>query len=277
MLAQIIRRVPRGRLCHQQRPRRADNKRRVHRRRFRAPREDGACSCIEPCPRRRTKTARTRHPSHRAPRATPGFSARAKSGTTTPAASEDQPSPGGRSTTPRQPHQHVASHQRREPLSRPRGPREQRHDFPGDDYLGSGTSACPTPSTSHSRTLIMQPTAQTMHHRPRRYTKMGLVPQEPPPQCKQHGIGTPRGSSFRPTWRTIKRTSEVSRRRRRSHRQTTEGAQGLRGYDGEIRPQQRVSDREERPTSDRGCQSARHIQFAYQRTTADSSVLRERT
>ena len=198
MLAQIIRRVPRGRLRHQQRPRRADDKRRVHRRRFRAPREDrGAAHASSHAPGVKPR----RHqdlPLKKPPGPSPLRPSRERH--------DDAHHFRGPAFAPAADQRRHAGHNtsraiRREPTEPQRGPREQRHDFTGRRLPRSSARPCPAPSTGHSRALNMQPTAQMIHRRPRWDTKMGLAPQEPP---LNQGIEDQRGSSFRPTWRTIK-------------------------------------------------------------------------
>ena len=87
----------------------------------------------------------------------------------------------------RQPHQHVASNP-------PRANRAtawakgSATTSPGETTSEQHISV-PDSINQPPENLIMQPTAQTTYRRPRRDTKMGLVPQEPPPH---RGIEDPR-------------------------------------------------------------------------------------
>jgi len=116
--------------------------------------------------------------------------------------------PGSRSTTPRRP-QHVASNPPRANRATAWAKRAAPRLCPAR-LPRSSTSACPTPSTSHPRT-----SSCSLRRRRRIADHVGTQKWDWYPRSRLHikGLGPQRGSSFRPTWRTIERTSEESRGR----------------------------------------------------------------
>ena len=136
----------------------------------RSMRRSGCGLCIEPCPWRQT-TMPSRLYSQEAPRATqpPPPEPRAALRCLQHPKTNHRPAANRRRTP-------ATSTRRKQPaaskLSHSVG-NEQRHDFVRRDYLGA---ACQRARLHQPaiKNLTMQPTAQMIHRRPRRDTKMGF-------------------------------------------------------------------------------------------------------